>query len=176
MIEIPSDLHPDCVPVAWLLGRWEGAGVGDYPTIEAFQFGQEVEFTYVPGKAFLSYTSRSWILGADGNLAAPAARETGYWRPRPDGEIEVLLSHPTGFVEVYIGKIEPAKIELATRGVLKTETAKDYRTGHRLYGLVEGRLMYVYEMAAMGHELLPHLSAELQRVTGAADAADTLGA
>ena len=43
--------------MAWLLGRWQGAGVGDYPTIEAFRFGQEVAFSYVPGKAFLSYES-----------------------------------------------------------------------------------------------------------------------
>lgn len=172
MIEIPSDLHESCLPLAWLLGRWEGAGVGDYPTIEAFRFGQEVEFTYVPGKPFVSYTSRSWILDDDGNLVRPAARETGYWRPQEDGEVEVLLTHPTGYVEVYIGRVEPARVELATRGVLKTETAKDYRTGHRLYGLVNGRLMYVYEMSAMGHDLQPHLSAELQRVAGAGDASD----
>ncbi|AYY14512.1 FABP family protein [Actinobacteria bacterium YIM 96077] len=172
MIEIPSDLHPDCVPLVWLLGRWEGAGVGDYPTIEAFRFGQEVQFTYVPGKPFLSYQSRSWILDEDGNLVQPAARETGYWRPQGEDEVEVLLTHPTGFVEIYIGRIESARLELATRGVLKTETAKDYRSGHRLYGLVEGRLMYVYEMAAMGEDLQPHLSAELQRVEGASQAAD----
>jgi hypothetical protein len=172
VIEIPSDLHADCVPLAWLLGRWEGAGVGDYPTIEPYRFGQEVEFTYVPGKPFLSYTSRSWILDDDGNLVRPAARETGYWRPQPNDEVEVLLTHPTGFVEIYIGRSEPARIELATRGVLKTETAKDYRAGHRLYGLVNGRLMYVYEMSAMGHDLQPHLSAELQRVTSASEAAD----
>lgn len=166
MIEIPTDLHADCVPLAWLLGRWEGAGVGDYPTIEAFQFGQELEFGYTPGKPFVSYTSRSWILDTDGNLVRPAATESGYWRPQPAGGIEVLLSHATGFVEIYLGKVDPAKIEIATRGVLKTETAKDYRSGHRLYGLVDGRLMYVYEMAAMGHELQPHLSAELKRVAG----------
>jgi THAP4-like, heme-binding beta-barrel domain len=167
VIEIPPDLHPDCVPLAWLLGSWEGAGVGDYPTIEAFRFGQEVTFSYVPAKAFLAYTSRSWILDEDGTLLRPAASETGYWRPQPDEEVEVLLTHPTGFVEIYLGRVEPAKIELATRGVLKTETAKDYRAGHRLYGLVNGRLMWVYEMAAMGHELQPHLSAELLRVAGA---------
>jgi THAP4-like, heme-binding beta-barrel domain len=167
VIEIPADLHPDCVPLAWLLGRWEGAGVGDYPTIDAFRFGQEVAFSYVPDKTFLAYTSRSWILNDDGTLLRPAASETGYWRPQPDGEVEVLLTHPTAFVEIYLGRAEPAKIELATRGVLKTETAKDYRAGHRLYGLVDGRLMWVYEMAAMGHELQPHLSAELIRVAGA---------
>lgn len=170
MIEIPSDLHPDCVPIAWMLGRWEGAGVGDYPTIEGFHFGQELTFEYVPGKAFLSYRSRSWILDEDGNLVRPAAAEVGYWRPQPTGEVEVLLTHPTGIVEIYTGKIEPAKIEIVTGGVLKTETAKDYRAGHRLYGLVEGRLLYVYEMAAMGHELQPHLSAELKRVAGAGEA------
>ncbi|MGH8828441.1 MAG: FABP family protein [Jiangellaceae bacterium] len=172
MIEIPDDLHPDCAPLVWLLGRWEGAGVGDYPTVEAFRFGQEIAFTYVPGKPYLTYSSRSWILDDDGSLVQPAARETGYWRPQPDAELEVLLSHPTGFVEVYLGRTEPARVELATRGVLKTETAKDYRAGHRLYGLVNSRLMYVFEMAAMGQDLQPHLSAELQRVAGASEASD----
>jgi hypothetical protein len=163
----PPEPHPDLAPLRFLLGRWEGAGVGDYPTVEAFRFGQEVSFSYVPGKAFLAYASRSWILDEDGSLLRPAASEAGYWRPQPDGEVEVLLTHPTGFVEIYLGRIEPAKVELATRGVLKTETAKDYRTGHRLYGLVNGRLMWVFEMAAMGQPLQPHLSAELLRVAGA---------
>lgn len=162
-------MHPDCVQIAWLLGRWQGAGVGDYPTIEAFRFGQEIEFSYVAGKAFLAYRSRTWLLDDEGNLVRPLAAETGYWRPQPDGSIEVLLTHPTGFVEIYIGEIEAAKIEIATRGVLKTETAKDYRAGHRLYGLVDGRLMYAFDMAAMGHELQPHISAELKRVGSATD-------
>ncbi|HSK25300.1 MAG TPA: FABP family protein [Jiangellales bacterium] len=170
MIEIPTDLHPACAPLVWLLGRWEGAGVGDYPTIEGFRFGQEVSFSFVPDKPYLIYQSRSWLLDEDGQLVRPLARESGYWRPQPDNQVEVLLTHPTGYVEVYLGQVDAAKVELATRGVLKTETAKDYRAGHRLYGLVNGRLMWVFEMASMGHELAPHLSAELQRVAGASQA------
>jgi hypothetical protein len=170
LIEIPADLHPDCTPIAWLLGRWQGAGVGDYPTIEALQFGQEVEFSYVPGKPFLEYRSRTWRIDEAGELGQPLATETGYWRPQGTGEVEVLLAHPTGIIEIYLGTVEPAKIELATRGVLKTETAKDYRAGHRLYGLVNGRLLWALDMAAMGHELQPHMSAELQRTADATEA------
>src|SRR5690625_4352689 len=163
MFEIPDDLHPDCLPLAWLLGRWEGAGVGEYPTVEAHRFGQEITFGYVPGHAFLTYASRAWALDEDGQLTEPLNQETGYWRPAGEGSAEVVMTHPAGVVEVYIGEVESAKIELATRGVLKTETAPDYRTGHRLYGLVNGRLMYVYEVSAEGAPLQPRMSAELQR-------------
>jgi hypothetical protein len=165
-MEIPSDLHPACVPLAWLLGTWQGAGVGDYPTVDAFRFGQEITFAYVPGKPYLTYASATWRLSDDGAVGEPLARETGYWRPQEGGAVEVLLTHPTGIIEIYLGSIEPAKVDLATRGVLTTETAKDYRAAKRLYGLVKGRLMWVMDMAAMGEDLQPHVSAELQQVAG----------
>ena len=46
MIEIPSDLHPDLVPLAFLLGNWAGAGVSDFPGAEKCNFGQEVTFSH----------------------------------------------------------------------------------------------------------------------------------
>ena len=65
-MEIPADLPPDLVPIAWLVGRWEGAGVGGYPTIESFRFGQEIEFAH-HGKPVLEYRSHTWLLDDDGN-------------------------------------------------------------------------------------------------------------
>lgn len=165
MFEIPSDIHELCVPLAFLLGTWEGEGVVEYPTIQRKLFAQRVEFAQV-GKPFLSYTSRTWELDQDGNRLKPLAMETGFWRPQPDKTVEVLLTHPTGFLEALLGEIRGPRIEIATTGVIKTETAKDYRRGHRLYGLVDGRLMWVYEMEAMGEPLQPHVSAELKRVPG----------
>lgn len=162
-MQITPDLPPELVPLAWLLGRWEGAGVGGYPTIESFHFGQEITFGHV-GKPFLAYSSRSWILDDDGNKLRPGAAETGYWRPQPDGSLEVTMAHPTGFAELWIGHIDGAKVEISTDVVVRTATAKEYTAGHRLYGLVEGELMWAYDMAAMGQPLQAHLSARLKRV------------
>jgi hypothetical protein len=162
-VEIPGDLHPDLVPLAFLLGTWVGVGVGGYPTIDDFRFGQEVVFSQ-NGKPFLAFTSRSWILDDEGNRVRPAAQESGYWRPGVDGQLEVLLTHPTGFVEIWLGEIDGAKIELRTDVVARTSTAKEYTAGHRLYGLVEGDLLWAFDMAAMGQPLQSHLSGRLKRV------------
>jgi len=163
MIEIPSDLHKDLVPLAFLLGNWAGAGVHDFPGSEKCNFGQEVTFSE-NGKPFLHYLSRSWLLDDEGNQVRPLAQETGYWRPEADGSLEVVLAHPTGYAEIWIGSADGAKIELQTDVVARTETAKDYTAGHRLYGLVDGDLLWAYDMAAVGQPLQPHLSATLKRV------------
>ncbi|WP_019874761.1 FABP family protein [Sporichthya polymorpha] len=170
MFEIPPNLHPANMPLAFLLGAWEGEGVVEYPTIQRRLFKQRVEFAQ-NGKPFLHYISRSWEIDQAGNELGPLNMETGFWRPRPDDKrddqegtpLEVLLSHPTGFLEAMIGEIRGPRIEFATTGVMKVESAKDYRRGHRLYGLVNGELMWVYEMEAMGEQLQPHISAALQR-------------
>jgi Na+/phosphate symporter len=78
-----------------------------------------------------------------------------------------MLAHPTGIVEIYLGEISGTRIEMATDVVARTATAKEVTAGHRLYGLVGSSqdLAYAYDMAAMGQELQPHLSAQLKRVS-----------
>lgn len=157
------DLHPSLVPLQFLLGRWEGAGVVGYPTIESVNFGQEISFSH-NGKPFLIYTSRTWLLGADGSIGRPLAMETGFWRPQNDGRLEVVLAHPTGITEIYIGEQNGTKIELATDAVVRTETAKEVTAGRRLYGLIGADLGWAYDMAAVGQPLQSHVSAQLKRV------------
>ena len=103
--ELPDNLHPDCAPVAWLLGTWQGNGHGDYPTIEPYQFGQELIFTH-DGRPFFHYFSRAWIVDEDGEKVRDAALETGFLRCRPEGRMELLLTHNTGFVEIWYGEAE----------------------------------------------------------------------
>ncbi len=158
----PPEPHPSLAPLSFLLGRWEGAGVVGYPTIESAQFGQEITFSH-NGKPYLIYSSRTWLLDEDGRIGRPSAMETGFWRPQPDRQLEVLLVHPTGITEIYLGEVTGTKIEMATDAVVRTATAKEVTAGHRLYGLVGGDLAYAYDMAALGYPLQPHVSAQLKR-------------
>ncbi len=165
MFELDVDLPERLRPLAWLIGRWEGAGVLGYPTIESRHFGQEIRCWH-DGRFFLQWESRSWILDSEtGERVRPSAVEVGFWRPGEDGkEVELVLSHPTGIVELYYGEMEPARVTLRTDSVVRSPHTKEYNAGSRLYGLVEGDLMWTMDMAAMGHSLSPHLSAQLKRV------------
>jgi hypothetical protein len=168
--EIPTDLHPDLMPVAWLLGTWHGNGKGEYPTIEPFSFEQEVVFAH-DGRAFLHYFSRTWITDDAGERREPGALETGFLRlgeQEGDGEgghpVEFVLAHPTGYAEVWYGIADGARLTLATDVVARTSTASDYTAGQRMYGLVEGDLMYANDMAAMDQPMQSHQWGRLARV------------
>ncbi|MBF4162556.1 FABP family protein [Nocardioides acrostichi] len=160
--ELPSNLHANCGPLAWMLGTWHGNGHGDYPTIEPFSYGQEV-VVQQDGRPFFHYFARSWIIDENGGFVRDAAQETGFLRCPEPGKVEMLLVHTSGVSETWYGQAEDGKVELHTAGVSFTESAKEVTGGHRLYGNVEGDLLYAYDMAAVGQELQPHLWARLQR-------------
>lgn len=161
------DLHHDLLALLPLVGVWRGRGKGGYPTIEDFDYAQEIRFSH-DGRPFLLYESWSWLVDGDGRPIRPAAREIGWWRPTGDDTVEVELAHPTGIQELYLGRVEgpPLKVEMGTDAVLRSESAKDVTAGHRLYGVVDGALLYAYDMAAVGQAMTPHMSARLERVAG----------
>jgi hypothetical protein len=170
---LPSELPEQIIPISWLLGTWVGVGLGTYPTIEDFRFGQEVTFTN-DGRPFLSYTSTSWIIDEEGNRLRPAASEYGFWRPQPDNKLEVLLVISTGHLETYHGSVEVtgigdatitgARCELKTDLAARSENAKEYDGGVRLYGLIEGDLGWAFDMSAVGQPMTNHLSARLAKI------------
>ena len=165
------DLNPALLSLLPLVGVWRGEGEASYPTIATHRFGQQVTVAH-DGRGFLTWESRSWILGPGGEYVRPAARESGFWRVnvRADGNdtLELVLAHNTGVVEVYYGApISQSSWQLATDVVIRTETAKEVTGATRLYGIVEdGDLAFVEERAMVGQPLQPHLSAKLARYAG----------
>ena len=161
---IPENLHPDLMPLAWLVGTWRGKGRGEYPNVEGFQFAQEVSFNH-DGRAFLNYFSRSWIIDENDEIIRPAASEVGFWRIKEKNVLEVLLAHNTGIAEGWVGLVQGAKIQLAMDQGYSSPTAKIVTAGSRLYGLVEGELFTSYDMAAQGQTLQAHLWSSLERAS-----------
>jgi len=164
------DLHPSLLGLLPYVGLWRGRGVGGYPTIDDFHFAQEIRISH-DGRPFLAWESRSWLIQEDGSPIRPAFREVGWVRPVMDGdratdEVEVLLSSPTGIMELHLGRVDGLKLELVSDAVVRTSTAKSVTAGHRLYGIIDGALLYAQEMAAVGYPLTSHLSARLVRVGG----------
>ncbi|MGW4853073.1 FABP family protein [Streptomyces sp. NPDC004288] len=165
MIEIPSDLNPDLVPLAFLLGTWEGAGVSDFPGAEKCNFGQSVTFSH-DGRDFLEYHSHAWVLDNDGNKVRPLESESGYWRIDKDRKVEIVMVRDQGIVEIWYGELADQKpqIDLATDAVARTAASGAYSGGKRLYGYVKSDLMWVGEKATPEVPLRPYMSAHLKKV------------
>ena len=161
---IPENLHPDLMPLAWLVGSWRGKGRGEYPIVPGFQFAQEVSFNH-DGRPFLNYFSRSWIIDENNEIIRPAASEVGFWRMKENNVLEVILAHSTGIAEGWVGIVKGAKIQLEMDQGYSSPSAKIVTAGSRLYGLVEGELFTSYDMAAEGQTLQTHLWSSLERQT-----------
>ena len=195
MIELPSDLAADLVPLSWLLGVWEGTGVIDYHAGDRSfegEFTHRVSFSH-DGGDYLNYAASAWMTGD----RAPLVAETGYWRlmraatdsdpgpallpasgvssrtvddvealrvPSGGFDIEVALVHSDGVGELYLGQVRGPRIDIATDAVVRPAGAKTYTAATRMYGLVDGHLLWAWDIAALGGELASHASARLAKV------------
>ncbi|MEU5810537.1 MULTISPECIES: FABP family protein [unclassified Streptomyces] len=160
--------HPQLKPVLALMGHWHGGGSGQYPTLEQdFRYRQEIAFSH-DGRPFLRYESRAWLVDGAGTALRPAGRESGWWRVLPDTSLEVVLAHPSGIVETYLGSVTGSGgggelvVELATDTVACTPRAKEVTGMRRRYVLRDGELSIEQDMAALGLPLEHHLSARLR--------------
>jgi hypothetical protein len=79
-------------------------------------------------------------------------------------DIEVSLIHPGGVHELYLGRVKNARIDMATDAVMRSATAKEYAAATRIYGLVEGALLWAWDIAALGQDLRTHSSGRLTRL------------
>lgn len=171
---IPAGLAPEVYPLAWLVGRWEGDGVVCYPTIPEARIRQEVVVDH-DGGPYLRWSATLWLATDDGDDSGHGqvwSTEAGYWRipplrppDTPDGKepVELLLIDPSGHLTLYAGIVGNGRIDLASDLIARTPDAAEVNAATRLYGLVDGALMWAWDIAAFGEPLQSYASARLVR-------------
>jgi hypothetical protein len=111
--------------------------------------------------------------GAVADAGPVWSTESGYWRVAPERPaglaenqfpLEVLMADPSGHVTLYLGAVGNGRIDLASDVVVRTSTAAEIAASKRLYGLVNGELMWAWDLAAFGHPMQTYASARLSRV------------
>lgn len=166
--------------------------VGD--EVRNYEFGHRLSFSHdgLPHLNYTSYTwlldddatplatetgywrlSRPATDGDPGPGLLPGVGVQPYTTPRSvealrnasDGfDIEVVIVHPGGVSELYVGQVKGPRIDLVTDAVLRSANAKEHAASTRLYGLVENHLLWAWDIAALGHDLRTHASGRLARV------------
>jgi hypothetical protein len=87
------------------------------------------------------------------------------WRNAAGGfDIEAIIIQPSGIAELYFGQIKGARIDIGTDAVMRSPNAREYSSAQRVLGLVEGALLWAWDMAAVGSPLKSHASARLEKI------------
>jgi hypothetical protein len=161
------EVSPEILSVLPLLGEWHGEGVLNGAAAGSdtdLRFGQWIRFSH-DGRGFLAYESRTWRLTDDGAIVGPDVRESGFWRPRGQDDVELLVTSPEGLVELYVGSARTTTSwELSTDVLARTPDAPQVSRAVRLYGIVEGALLYAIDRAGSDEQLRPLMSARLERL------------
>jgi len=157
-------VHAAVRHLAAMVGVWKGQGAGEYPTIESFEYLEEVTIGHV-GKPFLAYGQKT----RDATTGLPLHAESGYFRPVGIDRMELTLAQPSGIVEIDEGTVAATdsglEIVLSSLDVLTTTSAKEVTSVRRVIHVEGDALRYTVEMGAVGQPHQHHLAATLNRVS-----------
>lgn len=151
--------HLALAHLEFLVGTWTGRGHGVYPTIEPFDYDEEITIAPLGPKPMLRYSQLTWKASA----REPMHSEIGFIRPAGVDAAELVIAQPTGITEVHTGTITGSRIEFRTVSVGRAPTAKEVTTVERRIEVTGDRLIYELWMGAVGQPHQIHLEAALER-------------
>lgn len=166
-LRLGPNLHDGLLALLPLIGVWRGEGQADTAVDGQYNFGQEITFAH-DGENYIAYNAKMWKLDEEGNPTGLDMRETGFLRIDLKDEIEFILCHSTGVVEIFYGNpLNERAWELESASTMVTASGPSaLGPGKRLYGLLPtNELGWVDERMVDG-ELRPRMSAQLKRVIG----------
>ncbi len=145
------------------VGRWEGTGHGEYPTIEPFDYQETLRFELDAKRSLLHYEQRTTIVDPQ----RPSHWESGFVQPLDNGMIQISNAQSGGRVEVLQGEL------VADHGVTRLTVSSTHLgndpamvESRRIFEIQGDCMNYSVEMATTTTdqpEMQIHLTAVLHR-------------
>ncbi len=145
---------------AWLLGDAPDEGEASERTALVAETGYwrlaRPQGDDDPGPALLPPTSARAAARTADDVEALRNADGGF-------DLEVAIVHSDGISELYLGQVRGPRIDLASDAIVRPAGAKAYASATRMYGYVDGHLLWAWDIAALGGALASHASARLAR-------------
>ena len=97
-----------------LIGEWSGTGRGEFPTIEPFEYRETLLFSS-DGRLFLHFEQKAKRRNVGQTEYVPSHWESGFIRPLPNGEVELISAQTGGRLERLTGSLEQTETEIILR-------------------------------------------------------------
>lgn len=149
----------------FFIGKWQGNGVAEYPTINKTGYNEQLDFEYDQSRNLIFYVQRTKFV--DTSKSGDTLHfESGFIKETDDGNIELSNSQNNGRVEVLtLQKI--TNDERKSKALFSSKLfGNDPRmiSTEREYILDNDILRYEIKMATVNNNVLTtHLKAELTR-------------
>lgn len=171
ILELLETMHP----LTWLEGTWKGKGSGGFPTMEDFEYEDQMDFRIIKNAYYdeplIHFEEIAWIT-TKGEKSFKHW-ESGYYKPTPRGQIQFYVCHNTGRIEVTYGKFQFADIKSRTFEITfesdfirNDEGTKIALTSTRKLSFEKDCLSYSHAMSTEDvNNNTHHLKAELKRLS-----------
>ena len=153
--------------LALLIGKWSGTGKGGFPTIESFDYEEELIFESDGIGDVIHYFQRTWHKTPDLPRSNPIHSESGFIRLLKDEKFELVNSQNSGRVEIMQGKILSAHEDELNLFFESTAYNNDPRMvrSAREFCVTKDKLSYIVDMATdKVPEMQIHLEADLKKI------------
>ncbi len=152
--------------LGFIVGKWEGTGLAEYPTIASVDYDEGLVFTRNDKDPVIHYEQRTWIKSSDENNGRPVFWESGFIIDKGDGLFELVSAQKSGRVEIMRGDAKTADgggIEIAFNSVSILNDARLLKSGRR-FRFLENVIDYELQMSTTENPAYDrHLRARLQR-------------
>ncbi|KAK5647515.1 hypothetical protein RI129_002407 [Pyrocoelia pectoralis] len=153
-------------PLDWLIGKWKSiTAKGFYPTIQPFNYCEEMEFQYI-GQPILNYSAVTWN-SLDG---LPMHLERGFLRINPGTcNIAFMVSHNRGLVSLEEGTLDLNQLNLRSKFIasmpfVRQPPAMEISRSYTFCPNTK-KMKFTMCLGTTNTPLTEHLNVEYQKIT-----------